>query len=206
MSTRLLLVRHGQTDAAVTGRTQGRVDNPLNATGHLQAEALAARIARERERPTVLVSSPASRALATATPLATALGLDVSTDARLLEMDYGRLDDRTGAELRAQEPEFMARWAEDDPADLRMPGGETIREVQERMLRMVAELASAHAGETVAVFSHGFAIRSLLCGVLGVPLASFRRIRVDLASISVVEEGEAGLLLVMLNEVCHLGS
>ncbi|MCC6237029.1 MAG: histidine phosphatase family protein [Dehalococcoidia bacterium] len=202
MSTRLLLVRHGQTDAAVTGRTQGRVDNPLNATGHLQAQALAARLSGER--PAALYSSPASRAVATAAPLANALGLEVHTDPRLLEMDYGRLDDRTGAELRAQEPEFMARWATDDPADLRMPGGETMGEVQARMLAVVADLAHAHAGETVAAFSHGFAIRSLLCGVLGVPLASFRRIRVDLASCSVVEQGEGGLLLVMLNEVCHL--
>lgn len=202
MSTRLLLVRHGQTDATVTGRTQGRVDNPLNATGHRQAEALAARLVRER--PAAVYSSPASRAMATATPLATLLGVEIATDPRLLEMDYGRLDDRTGAELREQEPEFMARWAEDDPADLRMPGGETMREVRARMLEAMTDLVGAHAGETVALFSHGFAIRSLVCGALGVPLASFRRIRVDLASFSVVEQGEGGLLLVVLNEVCHL--
>ncbi len=202
MSTRLLLVRHGQTDSAVSGRTQGRVDNPLNATGHRQATALASRLAREH--PVVLHASPASRAVATAAPLATMLGLEVHTDARLLEMDYGRLDDLTGAELRAREPAFMARWAEEDPADLRMPGGETMREVQERMLAAITELSQAHAGETVAVFSHGFAVRSLLCGVLGLPMAAFRQIRVDLASISVVEAGEGGLLLAMLNEVCHL--
>lgn len=202
MSTRLLLVRHGQTDAAVTGRTQGRIDNPLNDTGRLQARALALRLARER--PVALYASPASRAVGTALPLAAMLGLEVVTDERLLEMDYGSLDDRTGAELRAQEPEFMARWAEGDPSDLRMPGGETMREVQSRMLDAVTALARAHTGEAVTAFSHGFAIRSLLCGVLGVSLEAFRSIRVDLASFTVVEQSERGLLLVTLNEVCHL--
>ncbi len=206
-ATRLLLVRHGQTDAAVTGRTQGRVDNPLNALGERQAAALAAVLAAEA--PVAIYASPAVRALATAEPLARQLGLAVQPDARLLEMDYGRLDDRTGAELREQEPAFMARWAQDDPADLRMPGGETLREVQARLIEAVTALERRHAGQTVAVFSHGFAIRALLCDVLEVPLASFRQIRIDLASYSVVDrlgDAEGGRrLLVTLNESCHLG-
>jgi probable phosphoglycerate mutase len=204
VSTRLLLVRHGQTDAFVTGRTQGRVDNPLNETGRLQARALAERLALER--PAAIYSSPAARALATAQPLAAALGLEVRADARLLEMDYGELDDLTGAELRERHPEFMARWPEGDPTDLRMPGGETMGEVQARLLEAVGEIEGRHDGETVALFSHGFAIRALVCGVLGLPLAGFRGVRVDLASYSVVELGGGHRVLVVLNEVCHVST
>ncbi len=211
MSTRLLLVRHGETDAAVTGRTQGRIDNPLNARGAAQAAALVERLALEG--PSAIYSSPAARALATAAPLA-ARGLEVVREARLLEMDYGQLDNLTGAELRELHPEFMRRWAEDDPATLRMPEGETLSEVQARMLEVLAEIERAHEGVVVAVFSHGFALRALICAVLGLPLAAFRRVRLDLASVSIVEVGEApvdagrggrsGRILVQLNEACHL--
>lgn len=203
MTTRLLLVRHGETDATRTGRTQGRVDNALNARGFAQASALAERLAREA--PAAIYSSPAARALATALPLANAAGLEVRLEPRLLEMDYGVLDDLTGAELRARHPEFMARWAAEDPAELRMPEGETLREVQSRVLAAIEDLERQHEDGVVALFSHGFAFRAALCAILGLPLASFRQIRLDLASISVVESGGGGRLLVQLNETCHLG-
>ena len=202
MTTRLLLVRHGETQSAVTGRTQGRVDNPLNERGVAQSHALASRLAGER--PTAIYSSPAIRAVATAAPLAHVTGLEVRLEPRLLEMDYGALDDLVGAELRARHPEFMREWADADPADLRMPGGETLSEVQARLLEAVVAVERSHPDEVVALFAHGFALRALLCAVLGVPLASFRQIRVDLASISVVESSDAGRILVHLNEACHL--
>ncbi|MFN8639730.1 MAG: histidine phosphatase family protein [Dehalococcoidia bacterium] len=202
MSTRLLLVRHGETDAAVTGRTQGRIDNPLNARGEAQARALVERLARER--PTAIYSSPAARALATAAPLEVALGLEALRDTRLLEMDYGDFDNLTGAELRERHPDFMRSWAEEDPTTLRMPGGETLSEVQARMLAVVAEIERARVGEVVAVFSHGFALRTLICAVLGVPVGGFRRVRLDLASVSIIEVSDAGRIVVQLNEACHI--
>lgn len=202
MTTRLLLARHGETDAAVSGRTQGRIDNPLNARGVQQARVLAARLGGER--PTALYSSPASRALATAGPLAAALGLAIRTDTRLLEMDYGALDDLTGVELRARHPEFMVQWADADPSHLRMPGGETLAEAQQRVLDAIGELEQRHYGEVVAVFSHGFALRALLCHVLGLPLRSFRQIRLDLAAVSIVDVVEGQRVVVQLNESCHL--
>jgi broad specificity phosphatase PhoE len=202
VTTRLVLVRHGETDAAVTGRTQGRIDNPLNARGIEQSRALVPRLLREC--PTRIYSSPAARAVATAAPLASALGLDVELDPRLLEMDYGALDDLTGAELRERHPEFMQAWAHSDPADLRMPGGETLREVQARLLAAVVDIEAGHPEGGVVLCSHGFAIRTLLCAVLGVPLGSFRLMRVDLASVSVVESRDGGRVLLQLNEVCHL--
>ncbi len=202
MTTRLLLVRHGETDATVSGRTQGRVDNPLNERGHRQAHALAIRLAREGL--SAAYSSPAARALATAAPTAAALGLEVQSDARLLEMDYGALDDLTGAELRERHPEFMGRWTDGDPSELRMPGGETLSEVRGRVVAAISDLERRHAGEVVAVFSHGFALRALLCDVLGLPLAAFRQIRLDLASVSVVDVAEGQRVVAQLNERCHI--
>lgn len=202
MSVRLILVRHGQTDALVAGRSQGRADNPLNPLGRQQAEAVGQRLLEYA--PAAIRSSPLARAVATAQPLATALGLEVISDERLLEMDYGELDGLTGVEMRERAPEFLRRWSEEDPTDLRMPGGETLREVQQRMSSMARSLAGAHEGECVALFSHNLALRTLVCYALGLPLAAFRQFRVDLASFTVLDLGEDGYRLVLLNELCHL--
>ncbi len=203
MSTRLVLVRHGQTDAALEGRTQGRVDNPLNATGRRQALALRERLLAYA--PSAILSSPAARAVATAKPLAAALDLAIETEPRLLEMDYGRLDDLTSSEMRALEPDFLERWSAADPTDLRMPGGETLREVQSRVVAATVEALAAHPEQTIVLCSHNFALRTLICHVLGLQIEAFRNFKLDLASYSVVESNEAGLLLVQLNEVCQLG-
>jgi broad specificity phosphatase PhoE len=203
VTTRLILVRHGQTDAAVEGRTQGRIDNPLNALGRRQAEAVAARLIEYA--PGAIYSSPAARARATAEPLARALDLRVALDPRLLEMDYGSLDDRTSAQMREREPAFMERWASADPADLRIPGGETLREVQVRVVAAAAAVVAAHPDQAVVLCSHNFALRMLVCHALGLPFEAFRSFRIDLASYSVLECREDGaFLVVLLNEVCHL--
>lgn len=202
MSTRLILVRHGQTDAALEGRTQGRIDNPLNATGRRQALALRERLLEYT--PSAILSSPAVRTVATAEPLATALDLRIEVEARLLEMDYGSLDDRTSVEMRELEPAFLARWSAEDPSDLRMPGGETLREVQSRVVAATVEALARHPEQTIVLCSHNFALRSLICHALRLPLGAFRNFRIDLASYSVVESSEAGLLVVQLNEVCQL--
>lgn len=202
--TRLLLVRHGETDSNAEGRTQGRLDNPLNERGRRQAEALVTLAGRYR--PTAIYSSDASRARATAAPLARALDLECIIDHRLAEMDHGALDGLTGQEMRARYPEFLAQWVGEMSADLRIPGGESFREVQERMLAVTREAAGLHRGSAVLFVSHNLALRSLLCDAMGVPLANWRRIRVDLASLSVVEEHADGhRAVVILNEACHLG-
>lgn len=207
--TRLLLIRHGETAANAAGLSQGRRDVPLNETGLRQAAALAGAIARYA--PAVVVASGARRSRQTAEPLVRSAGCPLAEDPRLAEMDQGELDGLSGPEMLERAPDFMRRWATEDPADLRMPGGETLREVQTRALAAAREWAGRHPGADVVLVSHNFTIRSLLCHALGVPLAAFRRFQVDLAALSVVEwhppvqVGAAdGWAVVTLNEVCHL--
>jgi broad specificity phosphatase PhoE len=203
VSTRLLLVRHGQTHAVLEGRTQGRADNPLNDHGRRQALALRPRLFGYA--PAAIIASPAIRAVATVQPVADDLGLTIELDPRLLEMDYGSLDGLNGVEMRAQQPEFMERWSGGDPSDLRLPGGgETLREVQARVVAATLEAVAGHPEQTVLLCAHNFALRALLCHVLGLPLGAFRNFQVDLASYSVVEASADGFLLTLLNEVCQL--
>jgi broad specificity phosphatase PhoE len=200
---RLLLIRHGQTDGNAAGRTQGRREVPLNALGRAQAEAVAVRV--RDLAPAALYASPAGRAQETAAALAAACGLSIVTDARLAEVDHGELDGMSGEEMRASHPEFLRRWLQDDPRHLRIPGGESLGDAQDRMLAAVESMRAAGADRTVAVVSHNLALHALLCHALGVPLRAFRQFRVDLASLSIAElrDGDRWSV-VQLNEQCHL--
>lgn len=199
---RLILIRHGETAHNVGGLALGLADVPLNERGRGQAQAVARRLAGE---PIAAVyASPLSRAVDTATPLAEALRLTVEVEPTLIEMDIGELEGVDFASLRRRYPEFLRRWLSDDVADAAMPGGESLRQVQERAWSAVERLRERHDDATVAVVSHNFVILCLLCRALDLPLARFRRLRQDLGGISWVElDGERTRVLTM-NETAHL--
>lgn len=203
MTLRLFLVRHGQTDGNAEGRSQGLRDVPLNDLGRAQAAAVGTRLG---SRALVAVyASPLARSVATAEAIAAPLGLEVRVDARLGELDYGDLDGLTGEELRRDYADFLEQWLEADPADLTMPGGESMREAQRRMVAATEAMVEQHPDGEVAVVSHNLATRAFLCYALGVPMASFRRFRHDLASFAEIERlSNGGWLVVRLNEHCHL--
>ncbi|MFA7249654.1 MAG: histidine phosphatase family protein [Dehalococcoidia bacterium] len=203
MTLRLYLVRHGQTDGNAEGRSQGRRDVPLNDRGRRQAAALAERL---RERPLVAVyASPLLRSLATAQMIAAPHRLDVQTDARLAELDQGLLDGLTGEEMRRDYADFLSQWRDGDPADLVMPGGESMRDAQARMVAATEAIAAQWPGGEVVAVGHNLATRAFLCHALGVPITTFRRFRHDVASYAELERLPAGGWLVLrLNERCHL--
>ncbi len=203
MTLRLLLLRHGETDGNVSGRAQGRRDVPLNARGRAQAAAVGESL---RGAPlAAIVSSPASRALDVAEAIAAHHDLPVEADERLAELDQGDLDGMLIADMRERHADFLQQWRDGDPADLRMPGGETMREAQTRMVEACTELAARYDGEEVVAVSHNLALRALLCHALGVPLAAFRRFNHDLAAMAVVEVRlDEPWSVVSLNERCRL--
>jgi probable phosphoglycerate mutase len=201
--TRLIFVRHGETDSNVEGRSQGRRDVPLNDLGRRQAEALGMRLAPLDL--SAIVSSRSTRAHDTALAIGRIAGLEVQLDDRLGEVHQGDLDGMIGDEMRERHPEFMRRWRDDDPADLRIPGGETLREAQARMIEAVSDAIHATRGGAVVFVSHNLALRAFYCHALGVPLAAYRRLRHDVAALSVVDSNDDGTLhVVNLNEHCHL--
>ena len=203
MTTTLYLIRHGETDDNARGVSQGRRDVPLNARGRAQAAAVAAWF---DGRPlTHVVRSPSSRAWDVAEAIGAARGLTPAEDERLAEFDQGELDGLPLEEMRTRYADFLEQWRNDDPTDLRMPGGETFGEVQRRVVDACEEIAAANLDGAVAVVSHNFALRAALCHALDVPLSNFRRFRTDLASVSIVtvEPGE-WWRVEGLNEQCHI--
>ena len=204
---RLLLIRHGETARNVEGLALGREDVPLTERGRLQAQALAHALVRPDAASApiaAIYASPLQRALATATPLAEALGLPVQVAPGLIEMDIGEMEGLTFDQVRERYPDFLRDWLSDRLADVPMPGGETLRQVQERAWAALEAIRDRHPDATVAAVTHNFVILTVLCRVLELPLAHFRRLRQDLAGVSIVNLTPERRLLLLLNDRCHL--
>ncbi|MEX1310315.1 MAG: histidine phosphatase family protein [Candidatus Sulfomarinibacteraceae bacterium] len=202
-STRLILVRHGEVDANRNFAYLGRRDDRLNANGLAQARALAdAFTGIHVDR---VVSSPLQRALATAGAIAESAGAPLDTDRRLIELDFGSWEGRSRAEVVGSgehERRAVERW-EADPS-LRTPGGESLLELQERVVGWANETAGDGEGQTVLMVSHMGPVKTLLCAALGVPLTSARRIFLDPATVSVVDWGATPVVR-LVNSHAHLG-
>ena len=156
MSTsRIILVRHGETIWNREGRCQGASDIPLSEIGHEQAQALAAALSREVVH--AVYSSDLVRARQTAEAIAARHRLPVLADARLRELNQGELEGQGLKEMLAGRPELLKQWL-DQPADVCMPGGESMRAMQARSGRAVEEIAHRHPDQTCIIVGHG------LCG------------------------------------------
>ncbi len=197
----LILVRHGETETNRLGKIQGVSQSPLNERGLKQAEAAAR--ALDEEKPFALYASPLRRAVQTADAISSRTGIEVVTEHGLIEMDVGEFEGLTGRQLRERFPDVMRSWDEDAYSTL-MPGGESLEIVSERAWETVARLADVHADETVVAVTHNFTIQMILCTALGMPPNNFRRLRVDLGSITRLLVSSERTVQVSVNETGHL--
>lgn len=200
---RLYLVRHGETEWNAEGRAQGRSDIGLSETGLRQAKTLAHVL--EQEPITGVYSSPMQRAHATATIIATPHGLPVMVRSGLNELDQGDLEGLRQEELRERYPELLRRWVAGDTS-IKLPGGESMQELQSRVWTAVQDILVQHQANAVAVVSHNLAILAYICKALGVPLSVFRRLRQQTGSLSLFEVNDGHHTLVRFNDVCHYGA
>lgn len=201
--TKLVLVRHGQTDSNAAGRFQGQQDVPLNRIGRSQAATLAERLVRLKAAR--VVTSDLLRASATAEAIATASGIGVEVDAGLREIHVGSWEGRTAVEVAAENP-----WFEDalhTGRDFRRSEtGETAEEAGERVAGVLARVASAHPGETTVVVGHGLALRVGLSLFLGLGLdASFCLSGLWNCSWTILEHNQRWRLLSYNNVVVNHG-
>ena len=141
MTTRLILIRHGETDWNVEGRYQGQADPPLNQQGLAQACQLAQKL--RDVGLDVLYSSPLRRALQTAQILAEALDIPLHTEPRLMEIHQGEWQTLLYTEIAARYPELFDRW-QTEPWTVTILGGENIAQVQERVYVAVDDILSRH--------------------------------------------------------------
>jgi broad specificity phosphatase PhoE len=202
MTTRLLLVRHGETYYNYNFLALGRADLPLTDTGRRQAECL-----REAFASTYLdaiYSSPLVRARETAARIAETQGIDVHVEDGLIEMDIGDVEGLTFPEIREKFPALAENWGGADGPTFQMLGGERLIDVQGRAIETIEGLAACHPDQTTCLVTHNFVILSFVASVLDIELADFRRLRHGVAAITEVDVRPGRSRVIRLNDTCHL--
>jgi probable phosphoglycerate mutase len=167
VQTSFIVVRHGETEWNSEGRFQGHLNSVLSTEGLAQAQALAARLARERFD--LLLSSDLGRTLQTASVIAMRTGHEIIVEPRMRERNMGIFQGLTPAEVEARYPREYARFTARDP-DFAIPGGESTRQLLERCVACYTELAERHAGLTVVTVTHGGVLAVLYRHVKRMPL------------------------------------
>ncbi len=199
--TKLILVRHGETAWNDEARYQGQEDVPLSAKGCLQADRLAERLAQEWIDG--VYSSDLARARDTATRIAGPHGRTVLTEPRLREVLLGAWQGLAYAEVHRSyfaPSDPMPPYAVDNPP----PGGESLRQLQVRVVRAVEEIAAAHPDQSLVVVTHGACLKVLCCAWLGVDLAAHWKLSFSAASITRATLNPQGAVISTLNDTAHL--
>ena len=149
--TRLILIRHGETEWNVEGRYQGQADPPLNENGILQAHALANKISSINLD--ILYSSPLKRAKQTAEILIEYLKIPLILESRFMEIDQGIWQTKLRSEIESSYPDLFRRW-ETVPWEVTPPNGEHLTQVQERVINAVKDIINRHPDQSVGILSH----------------------------------------------------
>jgi alpha-ribazole phosphatase len=195
------LVRHGQTAWNAELIFRGRRDIELNERGQKEASAIAG--ALRDKNPDAIYTSPLTRALETARPLATLLQREIKPIQDLTDINYGDWEGVPYNEIKTKYPDLLATW-EQEPDLVRFPHGETLDEVRERSYGVLRELAEKHTNESILIVSHRVVNKVLLCAVLGLSTARFWNIKQDTGCINVLEYSNQRFVLCLLNYRCHL--
>ncbi|MCJ7618875.1 MAG: histidine phosphatase family protein [Anaerolineae bacterium] len=201
--TRVVLMRHGETEWNRVERFRGRIDIDLNETGRRQALLTAQRLSGWQIG--AIYSSPLQRALQTAQPIAEACGLRVAILEGMTDVDYGVWAGLSAEEARAQYPEVYETWVH-TPLLARFAQGESLRQVQDRAWSALEGISSGHEGETILLVSHVVVNRVLICSALGLVDDAFWRVGQDNAAINVLQGANGRYRVLLLNDTCHLES
>jgi len=200
-ATRILAIRHGETDWNQDNRIQGQIDIPLNDTGHWQA-ARTAQALRE-EAVDAVYASDLSRASQTAQAIAETLGHRVQHHSGLRERHFGDCQGVRWSELEAQRPEVVAQWRARVP-DFAPDGGESLLALQARVQAAFSELAAQHLGQQIVVVAHGGVLDIVYRWAARVDLQAPRTWTLDNAAINRLLWTPQGLHLVGWADTGHL--
>jgi broad specificity phosphatase PhoE len=200
--TRIILVRHGETDWNVERRIQGSTDIPLNGNGEAQAQRLAQRLASISIG--AFYTSDYIRAERTARTVRE-LHPDTPFFIRheLRERNWGELEGLKWEEIQRDHPDVVAGVTSGSP-DFAPPGGESKTLVLERAVGLVEEIAAQRPDETVLVMTHGGVAVIILKHALGIDIGALTPFRVENCALHILDTDGAKWYVHTLNDMSHL--
>ena len=186
--TTLFLIRHGETEWNLKGIHQGHLDSPLTHKGENQARLLGMRLAREGMQFDTIYTSDLGRAMQSATNICKETGQEplITREPRLRERALGLLEGLTYAEIEEKFPDDYASHISGD-ADYRPEGGESWRDIQERTVCALNDLASSNIGAKILCVTHGGMITMAVKSCLGIDIEAKRRFNVQNTALNILE-------------------
>lgn len=199
--TSFLLVRHGETLWNSELRYQGHQPVALSAKGVREAVCLRDRLAGRKVDG--IYASDLPRAFQTAEIIAGAHPqVEVVPDSALRELNWGKFEGLTYAEIEERFPKEIVAWR-NDRMRCGPPGGENLMQLADRVIPRLREISERHQGQTVLIVAHSGPLRVFICSCLGLGLDRYWQMPLDNASLSIVESYNEGAILTLFNDVCH---
>jgi alpha-ribazole phosphatase len=194
--TRLILIRHGQTEATANGRFCGRLDVPLSASGLQQARDVARWL--KGVPVAAIYTSPLKRARDTAEVIAAWRKLPVTALDDLSEIDFGDFDGMTFEEAWQRWPQLYEVYLA-APTAIQFPNGESLSLLKRRVARAIDLITRTHTGKIVVVVAHAGVNRLVVAEALGLPLEQLFRLDQRPAAINVVDYFEQTTVVRLMN-------
>ncbi len=193
--TRIYLIRHGEVEGAGVRRYNGHADVALSERGVAQYHQMKERL---KGMPiAACYTSDLSRCAIGAEIICADLGLTPVRERNLRELDIGVWQGKTWTELQAAYPgEWRARLA--DIVNYRVPGGESLNDMRERIAPVMERIVSAHRGEEILVVAHGGANRVILLEAIGAPLSALFNLGQDYCCLNIIDYYADGNTVVKL--------
>lgn len=200
--TTVYLIRHAEAEGNLYRRAHGQYDSTITDNGYRQIAALAKRF--EHEHIDAVYASDLTRTQTTALALTRVHGLPLHAEPRLREVGVGVWEDRAWTWLAEFDRERLIAF-NTDAGNWRVEGGETMEQVRDRMTGVLREIMAAHPDQTVALFSHGMALRLLVGTLRGL---SIREIdgtgHGENTAVTKLEADESGARVVYAMDASHL--
>lgn len=200
--TRIILVRHGETDWNKEQIFRGRIDVPLNPTGLRQARATGE--ALRNYKVDAIYSSPLSRAMETAKAIGT-FHPDISVIGAngFIDIDFGKWQGMPHEKVKDEYRELYDKWQK-EPHNVKMPDGEDLDDVKLRAIEALNNILAGHENETMVIASHRVVNKVILCAVLGLTNQHFWCIRQDTCAINIFDNSDTGFIISVINDTCHI--
>jgi alpha-ribazole phosphatase len=194
--TRLIIVRHGHTEATANGRFCGRLDVPLSASGLQQARDVARWL--KGVQLAAIYTSPLKRTRDTAEVIAGWRKLPVTPLDDLTEIDFGDFDGLTFEEARQRSPQLYEVYLA-APTAIQFPSGESLSQLKRRVSRAIELITRTHSGKIVLLVAHAGVNRLVIAEALGLPLEQLFRLDQRPAAINVVDYFEHSTVVRLMN-------
>ena len=201
MTNTIYIVRHGQTEWNLLGKTQGHGNSDLTPKGIEQAELLADSMTKYPID--YIYSSDLGRAYQTAEIIGNKLNIEVERTEALREMNFGTWEGRIIKDIIEEDPELYKMWR-NEPHIAKIPQGETLSQIKERTDAFIKEINEKYDGKHIVLVTHSLCARIMLLSFLDSDVKNIYRINQANTALNIIELRDYGPVVMKMNDTTHI--